>query len=482
MGIGDAGNYRRIEVALLPRRHFGRHMSLMHRLVGQHGLADDVADGEDVRHAGAHLAVDRDEAAIIDHHAGLLGADLLAVRAASGGLQDHVVALCLGRCLLAVELDPEAVRFGVHGDGFGLQHHLVETLGVLLFPDLDQVAVRALHQAVEHFDHVNFGAQRRVHRRHFQADDAAADDQHALGHETQLEGAGGIDDARILRDEGQMKGCGPRGDDAFLEADDLPLAGLFLCAAGHGLDFEMVGIEEVAIATHGVDLARLGHAGEATGELADYFFLVRTKLVDIHLGRRKTDTEIAGMLGLFHHGGDMEQRLRRNATDVEADTAEGRVAFDDDSLHAEVRGPERGGIAAGTGAEHQHFAVEIHLAGVVAGSSAGCRSWGRCSGCRRRGRGCGRGCGSDRAHLHQCHQRAFGDLVADLDLQFRHHAGHRGRHIHGRLVGLQGDQRILGLDHVADLDQDFDDRHILEVANVGDFHFDDVTHLAFLPV
>jgi hypothetical protein len=32
-------------------------MRLVHRLVRQHGLAHDVADGEDVRHIGAHLDV-----------------------------------------------------------------------------------------------------------------------------------------------------------------------------------------------------------------------------------------------------------------------------------------------------------------------------------------------------------------------------------------------------------------------------------------
>ncbi len=48
---------------------------------------------------------------------------------------------------------------------------------VHLLPDLDEVAVRALHQAVHHLDHVQAGAQRAVHRAHFQADDAAADDE-----------------------------------------------------------------------------------------------------------------------------------------------------------------------------------------------------------------------------------------------------------------------------------------------------------------
>jgi hypothetical protein len=46
--------------------------------VCQHGLANDVADGEDVRHVGAHLDVDVDEASIGDGDTGFVGSDLLA--------------------------------------------------------------------------------------------------------------------------------------------------------------------------------------------------------------------------------------------------------------------------------------------------------------------------------------------------------------------------------------------------------------------
>ena len=70
-------------------------MRLVHRLVRQHRLADDVADREDVRHVGAHLDVHRDEAAVADRDAGLLGADLVAVGAAAHGLQHQVVQLRL---------------------------------------------------------------------------------------------------------------------------------------------------------------------------------------------------------------------------------------------------------------------------------------------------------------------------------------------------------------------------------------------------
>ena len=47
----------------------------MHRLVRQHRLADDVADGEDVGTL-VHLRIDVDEAAVGDDDASLLGADL----------------------------------------------------------------------------------------------------------------------------------------------------------------------------------------------------------------------------------------------------------------------------------------------------------------------------------------------------------------------------------------------------------------------
>jgi hypothetical protein len=82
--------------------------------------------------------------------------------------------------------------------------------------------------AIHHFDDIDFGAQRRIDRGHFEADDAAADDQHLLRHEAQFERPGRIDDARVLRDEGQMHGSRTGGDDALLELDDLLGAGLVL--------------------------------------------------------------------------------------------------------------------------------------------------------------------------------------------------------------------------------------------------------------
>jgi hypothetical protein len=65
------------------------------------------------------------------------------------------------------------------------------------------------------------------------------------------------------------------------------------------------------------------------------------------------------MLGFFHHRGDVQQRLGRNAADVQADAAEGGVALDDHGLHAEVGRAEGGRVAAGAGAEHEHVALDV---------------------------------------------------------------------------------------------------------------------------
>ena len=58
VGVGHRRNDARVEVRFLAGGHLGGDVAFVHRLVREHRLADDVADREDVRHVGAHLAVD----------------------------------------------------------------------------------------------------------------------------------------------------------------------------------------------------------------------------------------------------------------------------------------------------------------------------------------------------------------------------------------------------------------------------------------
>ena len=77
-------------------------------------------------------------------------------------------------------------------------------------------------------------------------------------------------------------------------------------------------------------------------------------------GRRGEDQPVAGhLLGLGDHLGRVQQRLGRDAAHVQADPAERTAAVDHDDLLAQVGGPERRGVAARSGAEHEHLGVLV---------------------------------------------------------------------------------------------------------------------------
>ena len=288
VGVGHRRDLARIEERRLAVRRLGRDMRLVHRLVRQHRLADDVADGEDVRHVGAHLLVDLDEAAIGDRDAGLVGADLLAVRAAARpppapGRRPAARSGAFSPSKLTSM--PAWRRLGA--DGLGLQHDVVEARRVHLLPDLDEVAVGALHQAVEHLDHVDARAERRVDGRHLEADDPAADHQHALRDALQQQRAGGVDDALVLGHERQLHRLRAGRDDRLGELDDLLAA-----AVGRDATSRWCGSRKLPTPRHHLDLARLGHAGQAAGELLDHAVLEAAQLVDVDLGRAVLDAVV----------------------------------------------------------------------------------------------------------------------------------------------------------------------------------------------
>jgi hypothetical protein len=105
--------------------------------------------------------------------------------------------------------------------------------------------------------------------------------------------------------------------------------------------------------------ALLGHAGEATGELRDHLVLAGAHLVQVDLRRREGDAHGAHGLRLLDDRRGMQQRLRGDAADVEADPAEGLVALHQHHPQPQVRGAEGRRVAAGTAAEHGDLGVEM---------------------------------------------------------------------------------------------------------------------------
>ncbi len=290
---------------------------------------------------------------------------------------------------------------------------------------------------------------------------------------------------------GKRHGLGARGDDRLLELHDLLRA-----VAQHDLD--VMRIDEGADAGHDLDLAHLGHAAEAAGQLRDDLVLVRAQLREVDRGRRERHAEVGEVRGLVDDLRDVQQRLRRDAADVQADPAERLVALDEDRLQAEVRGAERGRVTAGSRAEDHHLAFDVRLAGELAGDRRGGRLRAALRGCRSRRRGLrglrsrsggrvgrrlrrvrGLRLGSRRLIARRARVRlrgrddgSFVDLVAELDLQLDDLPAGRRRDLHRRLVALDRDQRLIGRDDVARLDQHLDDLDVLEVADVRNLELD----------
>ena len=89
--------------------------------------------------------------------------------------------------------------------------------------------------------------------------------------------------------------------------------------------------------------------------------------------------------------------------------------------------------------------------------------------------------GARSVDLQRQNGRSCADLVAEFDGKRFDHACARRRHFHRGLVGFQRDERGIRLHALARLHLDLDDRHILEVADVGNADFPQLAHRIALP-
>ena len=226
IGVGDRRNHPRGPFTLFARRDFCRELALVRGLVREHRIADQVADREDVRHVRAHLPVHRNETALADVDASLCRVELAAVRRAAY-CDQHAVehGRRNGFAFLAIDsferrrqsflrcLDLRDFRLQMDRDAL-----LLHAVG----KRLHQVRIGTRHQLVHQLDDGHFAAECAVHRRHFQADDAAADDQQLFRDVDQIQRVSGIHHARVVpREARQLQRLRARRDDALPEAHEL---------------------------------------------------------------------------------------------------------------------------------------------------------------------------------------------------------------------------------------------------------------------
>ena len=85
--------------------------------------------------------------------------------------------------------------------------------------------------------------------------------------------------------------------------------------------------------------------------------------LEVDRRRAEVDAVRAHLLRLGDHPRGVQQRLGRDAADVQADAAQALVALDEDRAQAEVGGAERGGVAADAPADDDHVGVVGGLGG-----------------------------------------------------------------------------------------------------------------------
>ena len=222
IGVGDGRDRARVEEGLVTGDDFGGDLGFVSGFVREHRFAADVADGVDMRHVGALLFVDRDIAALVDGDACSIGLDVTAIGPATHRHQCGVKDIRSGFSVGAFEGDLEAILLRFDFRDFGFEQDFFVALFDAFCQRAHHVFVGAGDQAVHQFNHGDFRTQRVIDGGHFEADDAAADDQHALRHRRQFQRAGGIDNARIVvRKARDFCDRGAGGNDAAVERNGL---------------------------------------------------------------------------------------------------------------------------------------------------------------------------------------------------------------------------------------------------------------------
>ena len=146
-------------------------------------------------------------------------------------------------------------------------------------------------------------------------------------------------------DARQRRDVGAGGDDDVLGLQRLRLAVV-------ALDLDLAGRGDAARADNRVDLVLLEQEFDALDVAADPLVLERHHRGKIELRRCHADAQLGEAVpGLVEQLGGMQQRLGRNAADIEAGAAEGRALLDHGDLQAELRRADGADIAAGAAAD-----------------------------------------------------------------------------------------------------------------------------------
>src|ERR1043166_5959737 len=216
--LADAGHFRRgidhgrngvvIHVPGATRDSLDAGHRFVFRLVGQHGAFSAIADGPDVLDVGLEFRIGDHAPPLVERHANILQAEIVSIRNAPDGDEDHVWLEDL-LCPASHRLDPDGDRVATffHADDLGGQLELHALARQDALEMLGNLAVQPRGDAVEEFHHRHLAAEPAPHAAQLEPDIAGAHHQHSLGHALERQRPGGRDDALLVSSTGAMTMC-----------------------------------------------------------------------------------------------------------------------------------------------------------------------------------------------------------------------------------------------------------------------------------
>ena len=210
-------------------------------------------------------------------------------------------------------------------------------------------------------------------------------------------------------------------------------------------------------------LALLRHRRQSARQFPDNTVFPSAELFAVDRRLSERDAVFGHRRGVVDHFRGVQQCLRRNTADVQANAAQHRVALDEDHVHTDVGRPERGRIAAGTRADDDQLSIVRRRAArrVLDGGNLAERHLLRVLD------RFDRHVGGTFRRLQRRDETARRNLVADADVDRYDAPRDFRRHVHRRLVRLDRDQRVFDGNAVSGCYQHLDDFDVLELAQVG---------------
>ena len=304
---------------------------------------DDVADCGNPGDTGSVLRIDFD-VTVFEVQTYALRIEARSDWTAAGRHQQIVGAYSLRAAVSQLRLDVDAGAAHL-----GARDLRSRVTGDPLFPErLFQLRRHSFvldrHEPWQQLQNRHFAAEAAEDRRELDADRPAAHDGYRFWHFFQVDGFVARDDAPAIElDPGHASRRRPGGhDDLFARAQRLLLAFEHLDAA-------------VARKPRGafdpIDLVFLEEELDSFAEAGDHSILARLDLDHVDRDRRFADphSPFPGMLHDLERVGVLEERLGRDASPQQTRASERLLFFDDGDLQAQLRGTDRGNVAARAG-------------------------------------------------------------------------------------------------------------------------------------